>query len=57
MALFLASLVAFGLAVLGLSLGVILGRPALRGSCGGACLHCTSGCAGKARAVDGEETR
>lgn len=48
MAIFLASLLAFGGAVLAMSLGVILGRPALRGSCGGSCLHCTGRCADKA---------
>ena len=53
MEVFLASLLLIGLAVLAMSLGVILGRPPLRGSCGGAgqgagtgCPHCASGCGG-----------
>jgi len=56
MQIFLASLLVISLAVLAMSLGVILGRPALRGSCGGDCLRCGAGCGGKTIAVDTEET-
>ena len=51
MDVFLASLLLIGIAVLAMSLGVILGRPPLRGTCGGigqltgtGCPHCTPGC-------------
>lgn len=51
MEIFLASLLVLSLAVFAMSLGVILGRPPLRGTCGGigqqtgmSCVHCTSGC-------------
>jgi hypothetical protein len=51
--IFLASLLLIGLAVLAMALGVILGRPPLRGSCGGigqltgtGCAHCTYSCGG-----------
>jgi len=50
---FLASLLLIGIAVLAMSLGVILDRPPLRGTCGGigqltgtGCPHCTPGCGG-----------
>ena len=53
MEIFLASLLTISLAVLAMSLGVILGRPPLRGTCGGigqltgiGCAHCSSGCGG-----------
>ena len=51
MEIFLATLLLIGIAVLAMSLGVILGRPPLRGTCGGigqltgtGCQHCTPGC-------------
>ena len=44
MTILIASLLAFGLAMLGLSLGVLAGRAPLAGSCGGACAGCGSGC-------------
>ena len=51
MEIFLASLLLIGLAVLAMSIGVILGRRPLRGTCGGigqltgtGCAHCTSSC-------------
>jgi len=51
--IFLASLLLICIAVLAMSLGVILGRPPLRGTCGGigqltgtGCAQCTSGCGG-----------
>jgi hypothetical protein len=51
MEVFLASLLLFGIAVLAMSLGVMLGRPPLRGTCGGigqfsgtGCAQCRSGC-------------
>lgn len=56
MQIFLASLLVIGLAVLAMSLGVILGRPALRGSCGGDCLQCAAGCGGNVIARNTEET-
>jgi len=40
MEVFLASLVVFGLAVLGMSLGTIFGGRQFQGSCRGACGHC-----------------
>ena len=53
MEVFYTSLLFIGIAVLAMSLGVILGRPPLRGTCGGigqltgaGCPHCTSGCGG-----------
>ena len=53
---FLASLLLIGLAVLAMSLGVIFGGPPIRGSCGGGCLHCTSGCSGRASGTAKEQT-
>lgn len=64
MEVFLASLLLIGIAVLAMSLGVILGRPPLRGSCGGigqltgtGCPHCTSGCGGSGRASETDVKR
>jgi len=54
MATFLASLLLIGLAVLGLSLGILFGRRPLAGSCGGVCQTCTAGC-GRPAARPGEE--
>jgi len=57
MEVFLASLLLIGIAVLAMSLGVILGRPPLRGTCGGigqitgtGCAQCRSGCSASAGA-------
>ncbi len=64
MEVFLASLLLIGIAVLAMSLGVILGRPPLRGSCGGigqltgtGCPHCTSGCGGSGGAGETDVKR
>jgi len=61
---FLASLLLIGGAVLAMSLGVILGRPPLRGTCGGigqptgtGCPHCTSGCGGSGGAGETDVKR
>jgi len=42
----LFSIVIFGLAGVGLSLGVIFGRPPIKGSCGGLSCGKGAGCAG-----------
>ena len=64
MEVFLASLLLIGIAVLAMSLGVILGRPPLRGTCGGiglltgtGCPHCTSGCGGSGGAGETDVKR
>ncbi len=64
MEVFLASLLLIGVAVLAMSLGVILGRPPLRGTCGGigqltetGCPHCTPGCGGSGGAGKTEVER
>ncbi len=64
MEVFLASLLLIGAAVLAMSLGVILGRPPLRGTCGGigqltgtGCPHCTSDCGGSAGAGETDVER
>ena len=45
---FLLAFAVFGLAITGMALGVMLGRPALRGSCGGAAGGCEL-CSGRER--------
>ena len=35
MSIFIATFVIIGIAVLGMAIGVLLGRPAIKGSCGG----------------------
>ncbi len=64
MEVFLASLLLIGVAVLAMSLGVILGRPPLRGTCGGigqlngtGCPHCISGCGGSGGAGETDAKR
>jgi hypothetical protein len=45
--LYLMSFIVIVLAVAGMAVGVILGRPAIKGSCGGIagkCRHCTVEC-------------
>ena len=64
MEVFLASLLLIGIAVLAMSLGVILGRPPFRGTCGGigqvtgtGCPHCESGCGGSGGAGETDVKR
>ncbi len=64
MEVFLASLLLIGIAVLAMSLGVILGRPPMRGTCGGigqvtgtGCSHCESGCGGSGGAGETDVKR
>ena len=45
---FVLAFAVFGLAITGMALGVMLGRPALRGSCGGAAGGCEL-CSGRER--------
>jgi hypothetical protein len=35
MSIFIATFIIIGIAVIGMAIGVILGRPAIKGSCGG----------------------
>jgi uncharacterized protein len=35
MTIFIASFIVLGIAIIGMAIGVILGRPAIKGSCGG----------------------
>ncbi len=45
--LYLASFIVMVLAIAGMAVGVIFGRPAIKGSCGGIageCAHCTRKC-------------
>lgn len=58
MTLFIASLVLTGVAMLAMALGVLLGRGALTGSCGGAggCELCLRKCR-RARATAAEQCR
>jgi hypothetical protein len=45
--LYLASFIIIVLAIAGMAIGVIFGRPAIKGSCGGIadeCPHCTVKC-------------
>jgi hypothetical protein len=53
---FLATLTVFALAMLGMSVGVLVGRARLRGSCGGVGGRCDSGgepvCRGLCRSAD-----
>jgi hypothetical protein len=45
--LYLASFIVIVLAIAGMAVGVIFGRPAIKGSCGGIageCPHCTIKC-------------
>ena len=45
--LYVASFVVILLAIAGMAVGVMLGRPAIKGSCGGIageCPHCTAKC-------------
>ncbi len=53
---FLLTLAIFALAIAGLSIGVLAGRPPIKGSCGG--LACRAGveCAARPRHHDGERT-
>lgn len=45
--IYLATFIVIALAIAGMAIGVLLGRPAIKGSCGGIageCPHCTVRC-------------
>lgn len=58
MTTFLISLPIIGLAILGLAIGVLMGRAPLKGSCGGVSCKITGGCGAcpRARDANGDET-
>jgi hypothetical protein len=56
MSIFIATFVIIAIAIMGMAIGVLLGRPAIKGSCGGLNQVGLSGsCSGACSAVEKEE--